>query len=759
MKTKHTIQRQILAIVVILLFSMSAYSQNKLQQAQALKMRYDYAQAINMYTDYFKTATPAVPDIRDLIECYMMINDTKSAETWYAQLISKGGYTAGDLLHYGDILKSNGKYEEAKSQFQSFAAMSPTGKDTADAEILSCNNALAWMADPAYFTVTNATAFNSENSDFGAIKFNDGYIFTSDRKLPQKDYSGNEIFGWTGQPYYKLYFISGVNSSNPVIEPELMSGLNANYQNGAAVYDAKDNIIYFTRTKMVKASMGPLNSDPTSWYDHSSVRDFVNRWEIFSARYSNGRWEDIKAFDYNNAKKFSVGHPAISSDGQTLYFVSDMPGGYGKTDIYYCTKLPDGTWAKPVNAGSKINTAGRESFPYVDQDGKLYFSSDGLPGMGGLDIFSAEGSENNWSDPVNLGYPLNSSKDDFSIYFTEAGTTGYLSSDRNGGKGSDDIYSFKPEARILILAGTTKEMHPDKTSSALSGVNVLLGDSTKGDKKLLTSDENGRFYSILDCGDTYQVNGTLDGYTSQSKDIVATICKTRHDTVYVDLDLKKNTIYLVAIAKEKMPDGTLTAFSGVNILITNTTLKTNNPSLVTNKSGRATSKLDCSSDYTVTAAIEGYLSQSKDLTAICKNESDTVFVEFDMDKIVLNKPIVLNNIYYDFDKWNIRPDAALELDKLVNILRLNPQINIELGSHTDSRGAAAYNDALSQRRADAAVAYIVSKGIDAGRMTAKGYGEKVPVNKCVDGVSCTDEEYQMNRRTEFKVTSIKHGVY
>ena len=758
MKTKNTILRQTLAIMLVLLFSMSAFSQNKLQQAQSLKMKYNYAQAIIMYTDYFKTATPQIADIRDLIKCCMMVNDTKSAETWYAQIIANGGYTSEDLLHYGDILKSNGKYNDAISQFQNFATMNPTGKDTADAEILSCNNAVAWIADPAYFTVTNATAFNSENSDFGAIKFNDGYIFTSDRKLPEKDYTNNEIFGWTGQPYYKLYFISGINSGTPVIEPELMSGINANYQNGAAVFDEKNSTLFFTRTKMVKAPIGPVNSDPTSWYDHSSTKDFVNRWEIFSAKYSNGRWEDIKAFDYNNSKKYSVGHPAISPDGQTLYFVSDMPGGYGGTDIYYCKKLPDGTWAKPVNAGSKINTSGRECFPYVDQDGKLYFSSDGLPGMGGLDIFSAEGSENNWSDPVNLGYPLNSSKDDFSIYFTETGTTGYLSSDRNGGKGSDDIYSFKPEARTLILAGTTKEMHHDKTTSALSGVKVLLGDSTKGDNRLLTSDENGKFYSTLDCGDTYQVNGTLDGYTSQSKDITATVCKTRHDTVYVDLDLNKNTIYLVAIAKEKMPDGTLALFSGVKILIANTTLNTNIPPLITDKNGRISSRLDCSSDYTVTAGIEGYLSQSKDLTAICKKESDTVFVEFDLDKIVLNKPIVLNNIYYDFDKWNIRPDAATELDKLVNILKLNPQINIELGSHTDSRGSTAYNDALSQKRADAAVAYIISKGIDAGRITAKGYGERVPVNKCVDGVSCTEEEYQMNRRTEFKVTSIKHGI-
>jgi outer membrane protein OmpA-like peptidoglycan-associated protein len=751
MKTNNTIIKA-LTFALVLFFSVNAIAQTKLQQAQTLKMKYDYAQAIKMYTDYFKTTTAAATDIKDLIECYMLLNDTKSAETWFAKLIAKGDYTAQDVLHYAGILKTNGKYDNAILQYESFATMHPTGKDTADAEIASCKTALTWIADPDYFIVANAAAFNSDNSDFGAIKFKDGYIFTSDREETGKVYANNEIYGWTDKPYLKLYYLDGINGSSPASQAELIDNLNAKYQNGAAVYDDKNSTIYFTRTKMVRTAMRPINSDPTSWYDHSTTKNYVNRWEIYSAKYSSGKWDDVKAFDFNNAENYSIGHPAVSPDGKTLYFVSDMPGGFGKTDIYFCTKETDGSWSKPRNAGSQINTEGRECFPSVDQDGKLYFSSDGLPGMGGLDMFSAEGSENGWTDPVNLKYPLNSSKDDFSIYFTATGSAGYFSSDRDGGQGLDDIYSFTPEARTLILAGTTNEKIGDKTST-LGGVSVLLGNTTSGDNKLLTSDPQGKFYSTLDCGAEYHVNGELEGYISEMKNL-SPLCRSRHDTVYVDLDLSRKIVYLVGVTREKLPDGTLAALSGVNIVVENAAMNSNIPAMTSDKKGGFGAKLECSSDYEVTASIDGYFTQSKELKSLCRSQFDTVYVEFDMEKIVINKPIVIKNIYYDFDKWNIRPDAALELDKLVSTLTLNPQINIELGSHTDCRGTFGYNDVLSQKRAESAVAYIISKGIAASRITAKGYGEKVPVNKCVDGVSCTEDEFQLNRRTEFKVTSI-----
>ena len=664
MKTKTLNIRQAFAIALFLFLSIAAVAQTELQQAQAMKAKYDYSEAIKMYLSAFKTTSPVVYDMREITECYMMINDTKSAEEWLAKIVAVDGSTADDVLHYAGVLKTNGKYSEAIQQYKDYALLNSSGKDLATLEINSSKDALSWIADPSYITVTNAEAFNSENCDFGVIKFDEGYIFSSDRKLSDKVYKDDEIYGWTGRPYLKLYYISGVNSSNPASTAEPISGLNTKYQNGAGVYDATDNTIYFTRTKMVRVSMRPVNSDPTSWFDNSKAGDYVNRWEIYSAKYKDGKWEDVTSFEYNNAENYSVGQPAVSTDGKLMYFVSDKEGGFGKTDIYYCIKMADGKWSDPVNAGSKINSAGREAFPFIDKDGKIYFSSDGLPGMGGLDIFSSEGSENNWSDPVNLKYPMNTSKDDFSVYFTETGTCGYLSSNRDGGKGEDDIYYFAPDPpKTLILAGITKERSNDSLN-ILSGVTIKMEDKENNISGTLTSNDQGRFYA----------------------------------------------------------------------------------------------KIDCNKAYDLYASKEGHFAASKTVQSECRTKNDTIFVELILDKFIINKPIVIKNIYYDFDKWNIRPDAATELDKLVNILTENPDINIELGSHTDARGSFTYNDVLSQNRAESAVSYIISKGIASDRITAQGYGERIPVNECVDGASCSEEQFQLNRRTEFKVTSITRDI-
>jgi outer membrane protein OmpA-like peptidoglycan-associated protein len=591
----------------------------------------------------------------------VQVNDTKSAEEWMGKIVSINGHEAGDVLNYANILKTEGKYEEAIKQYRDYSSMVPADAAKADAWIASCENAMAWIADPAYFDVSNAEMYNTENSDFGLTAFSDGYIFASDRKQAGASYGSKEIYGWTGNPYLKLYSVScaGGCSISPV--PKAIDALNNDYHNAASVFDKANGIIYFTRTKLIRIAKKPLNSDPTSWYDHSSAKDYTNRLEIYSAHYNNGKWSDVKPFKYNNPDLYSVGHPALSPDSKILYFVSDMPGGYGSTDIYYCELLSDGNWSNPKNAGSAVNTSGKEAFPYVDADGTLFFSSDGLPGMGGLDIFSARGSKNNWTNPENLKYPLNSPKDDFSIIYTESGEAGYFSSNRDGGKGEDDIYSFvSAPPKSIVLVGITRERLEDNSIALLDNVNIKI--LNLGDQSIqnITSDSKGKFITALDCGAKYKVSSSKDLHFAASTNVEA-VCKTRHDTVFVELVL---------------------------------------------------------------------------------------------DRIVINKPIVLQNIYYDFDKWNIRPDAAIELDKLVKILVDNPEINIELGSHTDSRGTTVYNQKLSQHRAESAVAYIISRGISASRITAHGYGESVPVNKCVDGVKCSDEDYQMNRRTEFRVTSI-----
>jgi len=657
METKINYPAKFFLLLVVVAFSTSIVSaQPKLQLAKEMKLNYEFVKAIELYKDYFKTSLAGTNEKRDMAACYMMINDTRSAEEWLSKVISDPGHTAEDILHYADVLKSNGKYAEAIVQYRNYGQKNQTASEKSDAKIHSCEQALVWINDPVYFDVFNAETFNSANSDFGLINYDKGFLLTSDRKLKGKTYTAEEIYGWTGNPYLKLLYIKDKNSQNVV--PEEMEVLNNKYHNGPGVFDTGSSSIYFTRTKMVRLTKKPVNSDPTSWYDNSTTKDYINRLEIYVSQKANGKWQPPVEFQYNNVQSYSVGHPALTPDGNTLYFVSDMPGGFGGSDIYFCEKLPDGKWSAPKNAGSSINTEGKEVFPYVATDGTLYFSSDGLSGMGGLDMFSATGSKDNWTRPENLKYPFNSPKDDFSIIYTGDGS-GYFSSNREGGKGEDDIYSFTAAPpKNMIVAVITKERLENNSTIILKGVNVQINNDESALQ--VTSNDNGIYYAEAACGNNYKIKGTKDGYFAAENN-VTTVCKTRHDTVFVDL----------------------------------------------------------------------------------------IF-----DKIVINKPIVLKNIYYDFDKWNIRPDAAVELNKLVTILLENPQINIELGSHTDSRGSDEYNRVLSQKRAESAVAYIVSNGISQSRITAKGYGESVPVNKCVNGVKCSDEEFQMNRRTEFKVTSI-----
>ncbi|HOV10539.1 MAG TPA: OmpA family protein [Bacteroidales bacterium] len=659
MKTNINIVIKLLVLsAAVLFFNNSIFAQKQLQSAKELMSRSEYAQAIKVYKDFISTSSAGIQEKRDLAECYLATGNTIAAEEWLAEVADNPDHTAQDVLKYANVLKSNGKYSEAMIQYQDYGKMQPAESSKAKEMVNACKKSLEWIADPAYTDVINADAMNSENSDFGLMPYENGFLLTSDRRLKGKSYSASDIYGWTGNPYLKIIQYKEKDLS---IAPRELEGVNNNYHNGPAVYDKHSGTLYFTRTKMVKMIKKPMNCDPTSWYDNSKAKDYVNRLELYYATKEDGKFQQPVAFQYSNPESHSVGHPALSPNGKIMYFVSDMPGGMGGTDIYYCDKFTDGTWGTPKNAGNNINTAGNEVFPYIAADGTLYFSSDGWPGMGGLDLFSAKGSKENWSTPENLKYPINSPKDDFCMVYTGEGT-GYLSSNRDGGKGNDDIYRFIPSPpKTFVFTVTAKEKTDSVNLGMLKNATVqVVGDS--GECPVLF-EKNGVYYFRADCGKEYKVKGSRDGYFAAEK-VITTTCQTRNDTVPVELVL---------------------------------------------------------------------------------------------DKIVINKPIVLNNIYYDYDKWDIRPDAAIELDKLVKILIENPKINIELGSHTDSRGKDKYNLDLSQKRAESAVNYIISKGIDQVRIKAKGYGETVPVNKCIDGVTCTEEEFQLNRRTEFKVTSISGG--
>lgn len=403
---------------------------------------------------------------------------------------------------------------------------------------------------------------------------------------------------------------------------------------------------------------------------------------FYSVKNAEGKWTELKPFAYNNVSKYSVGHAALNNDGSVLYFASDRPGGYGKTDIWYCIKQANGEWQEPQNCGPLVNTEEEEAFPTVGTSGQLFFSSKGLAGMGGFDIFVTSGNGAVWQTPQNLKPPFNSPYDDFYLTLSADGS-GYLSSNRAAGKGSDDIYSFAafrqvPPPTPVPDAATPKALvlktivMNEKDKTVIPNSEIRLTNLERGADWVKQSDAAGQNNFIVEKSKHYTVKAELKGFTSGIT-AVETLMPPANDTITAIVYMKPQEP--AAPVQEAVP-------------------------------------------------------------------------------FKVGDKFVLENLHYDYDKHNIRPDAAVILDRLVATLNKYPGLQIELSSHTDSRGSDTYNMALSDRRAKAAVEYLVKKGINANRLKAKGYGESMLVNGCSNGVPCSVAEHQANRRTEVKILKI-----
>lgn len=638
-------------LIAFLLPFSAAFSQEQLSlrdRGNLLFDRYEYARAAEIFSSLAGDGKGRLSDMERAAESYFLMRDFVNAEYWYSRVAGHTDHEATHVLRYGDVLKANGKYAEAKKQYEQYRALSGVTEDVS-LRIAGCDSALVWMARPTAHRLHNESGVNTPGSEFSVSLIGDQLYYAGEARGSQGDY------GWTGRPFLKLHEVgSGAQGLvSPVLAGVELNG--ADYHVGPVATPDGGRTLYVTRTYEGK----------DTGIDREGKRRYrTQRLELYIYGQQDGKWVGVP-FEHNDPRGYSVGHATFSADGNLLYFVSDRPGGQGGTDIWYSERRGD-SWGDPVNAGAAINTAGNELFPYFDQDGAFYYSTDGLAGMGGLDIFSTRGGRNVWSAPVNLGSPLNSPADDFSyvaIRDTELVREGFLSSNRAGGVGEDDIYSFvlnKPQPIVLVLVG--KVTHKS-TGAALGGAEVELRGQDGAVLGRVSSQLDGTFSFPIDTGLRYLVHGSLTKFSPDS--------------------------------------------SGVSSL------------------------------------------------GIVK--SDTLWTELVLEpELYVGKTFVLEDLYYDFDKHNIRADAALVLDRLVATMNEYPSLKIELSSHTDSRGSDAYNMALSDRRAKSAVAYLISKGISADRMIAKGYGETMLVNECSNGVNCTEEQHQSNRRTEVKVLEIQH---
>lgn len=588
-----------------------------------------------------------------IAESYRLSNRLKDAEPFYEKAGGRGIDKDSVQFYYAQSLKANSKYDEAGKQLEEIVARTSNEqlKDRANAEI----QGLKYLGDlrqkQSYYRVKNLELLNSPASEYAPAYLNNELYYTSSR-------GNGKIYEATGTPFTNLYKVTsrGANVDMATLT-QLPSTINtANVNNGCVTFSPDGKIMIFAKGNTGKRKGG-------------------EDVDLYMARFRNNAWsEPVIITGSVNTPRSWDSSPAFSPDGRTLYFASNRDGGYGGTDIYSAQMDSRGRFSRVKNLGPEINTPGNEMFPYVAEDAKLYFASDAHPGFGGLDLFFVKRA-NGKTTIENLGEPVNSTGDDFGIFLVKP-DRGFFTSNREGGKGDDDVYTFvneDPDLRVVnyYLAGVTYT--PDKAGKlqVLSNTKVSLVDANNTTLQDYVTGTDGKFLFRVYENEDYNLVGELDGYL---------VKRQPWTTKGKSVDPKT--------LKE---------------LITNITL-------------------------------------------------DTLIV---LDKIELNKIFVLENIYYNFNKSDIRPDAALELDKLVILLIDNPEIKIELGSHTDSVDTEEYNVILSQKRAESAVEYIVKHGISPDRIVAKGYGESKPIarNTNPDG---TDNPVgrQKNRRTEFKILEI-----
>jgi outer membrane protein OmpA-like peptidoglycan-associated protein len=730
---------KLVSIFLCLFFCASVNGQDfirKKRLADHYYERFDYSKAVPMYEQLLVSHPHDYALYEKLADCYRRINDSRNAERCYAVLMDSSYVSPENKLHYAQALARNGKYELSLSWYEKYSADKP-GDAMGPAFVKAYRSVGQFYADSNAYSVRKA-GFNSPESDFSPVYFKNGIVFVSARH----DFSLIRFwYNWTSSPYLDLYYAADSSGVS-----DFSHSINSVYHEGPVTFSPTRDTIIFTRSN----------------YYHSRFRkssEGINKLKLYQAHLDKRtkKWIEITPMPFNS-DQYSAGHPAFADNGHTLFFASDMPGGFGGTDIYFSKQTTDPSghcaWGTPVNLGPKINSAGNELFPYVDEQNNLWFSSTGIPGLGGLDIFVSTRNRDEFSIPRNAGAPLNSRFDDFGIITRNGGLEGMFSSDRNAG---DDIYTFNRSN--MVLKGVVRDSadHEDLLENAT--VCLVLPDGTiAGTQK---TDVNGRFQFPLDNGREYSVKTGVAGYLPGVKKISIPGIPAAVIQEYIDLTREKS-ILLFGRITDKNTGGEL---GGVEVKITD--VKENKVVLdtVTSVDGNfrkklTTARISDKLEYRVNLSKSGYLAKNFSFSYVIAGSEINMnnFLDARLDKIEMGtdigKLLDLNPIYFDLAKWSIRPDAAVELDKVVKAMKDNPCLVIELGSHTDARGSSQSNLVLSDKRARASVAYIISKGIDENRIHGKGYGETQLLNKCTDGVDCTEEEHARNRRTEFKIVRL-----
>lgn len=724
----YLMSRQFLTTLLLAAASLTAVKAQKLQHRMVDRYSdvFDYPKVAAICEDLEARGKADIGTLRRLALAYRKMDRPGDAEGVYTRMMATGAAQPDDVLIYADLLRANGKYKEALDWYGNYDSLNP-GNARVQAYLKQPQLFERMMRDSTRSSI-RTVPINSAQADLGMSVLDELLLFSSARG---EGAGGGRTYRWDEQPYLNLYsaLLKGTTAEEPLV---MRSDINSRYHDGTVSYDSLAKRMYYTRNNyfygvLEKSQRGELNLG-------------IYFSDVVTGEFGQQEWGTLIPFDHNDPDH-NYGHPFVSPDGRRMYFTSDRPGGEGGTDIWFCDNLGN-QWGAPQNMGPKVNTPGDEMYPMITPDSVFFFASDGHPGLGGLDLFRTRLGTTGPGYVFNLGYPINTRWNDHSLLLLND-SVGFLASDRAGGMGSDDIYGCTIAPPMLYLAGRVIDK---ETKQPIDGALITLkdGDDRFVKNHTVTPEPEGRFTIATEYYDRFEVLVNKAGYMQGSMKVI-----TDQDPLEdIVIEMMKYDYAAEGVVKHGetgvLLDSAVVTLTDVqgNVLATTTT----------DNSGRYSFPLKPDADYRIKVERNGFFKQSTRLST--KGRANGILRnDFNLFPLALNTVVRLENILYDYNKWNIRPDAALELDKLVETLRENPTVSIELSSHTDCRGKDSYNLGLSQKRAKSAVDYIISKGIEKTRVVSKGYGESKPVESCICE-KCSEEQHQRNRRTEFTVLGL-----
>ncbi|MDO5987685.1 OmpA family protein [Flavivirga amylovorans] len=638
MKTKNYI-----LVCIALMLSFSALSQQgKQKRADTLFNKFSFVKAAKVYRELIQNNYNKDYATRQLADCYAFLRDPRNASRFYKNVVKQKNVPIEYYYKYAQSLRGMKKYDDSQVWLQRFkdsGGVVNSNDFSKDVNFITS----VFGAKQQYFL--DRIRFNSKFSDFGAFERNGKVYFASTR---DEGVSIKRLYGWNEQPFLDIYVADVGTKKNVDHTAKVKGDVNSIYHDGPVTITKNGHTMYFSRNNF------------TEDIEKKDKKGLTNM-KIYRATLQDSIWTNIEDLSINS-DDFSTQHAALNVDETKLYFSSDRPGGYGGSDIYVVDINIDGTLGEPQNIGNVVNTESSEGFPFINNEGVLFFSSDGHPGLGLYDIFGTIKDEDGGIvDVINLGVPVNSNKDDFSFTMNENGITGYFASNRKGGRGDDDIYAYHRKPVLHVEGVVTDAINTNPVPNSI----IKLYDDKGNQIAYMKTDENGYYQINIDRNQDYKIVANQDKYIDDYREFTSKNIQTELTTITANL-LLNPTPNVIKLAE-------------------------------------------------------------------------------------------LNTIYFDFNQYNIRKDAALELDKIVSLMQNDyPDMVIRIESHTDSRGNLTYNDKLSIDRANSTYEYLISKGIAPERITEhQGFGERRLTNGCEDGEDCEEKDHQLNRRTQFIVVKME----